>query len=262
MIWVAFTRNNKAVLLTSSTDDGETWSAPRDISASVMQPGWSWVATGPGVGIQLSREKYAKRLVIPCDHKRRLPDRTTEFNSHVMLSDDGGKTWRISAPIQRGGNECQIVEREDGTLWLNARLGSGYGGFRGVSTSQDGGETWSAITAAHDLPCPQCQGAALRLSWKTDTTAGKLVFSNPGTNPQQTGKKTKASRVRLTLRVSEDDGQSWPVSRVLHEGPSAYSGLAALADGTVLCLYEGGAKKPMEWLRLARVPAAVLRAER
>src|SRR5437588_750485 len=40
------------VWVTSSTDDGVTWSKPRDITADVKDERWTWYATGPGVGIQ------------------------------------------------------------------------------------------------------------------------------------------------------------------------------------------------------------------
>jgi sialidase-1 len=108
-IWLPFCRDNKTVLITSSTDDGITWSEPRELGASVTRPDWAWVATGPGIGIQLRHGPHAGRLVIACDHridrgKPRSAD--SEWNSHLMLSDDAGKTWTISAPIRTGGNEC------------------------------------------------------------------------------------------------------------------------------------------------------------
>jgi sialidase-1 len=46
--------------------------------------------------------------------------------------------------------------------------------------------------------------------------------------------------VNVTIKLSEDGGRTWPVSRVLQPGPSAYSDLAVLPDGTVLCFYESG----------------------
>ena len=67
-IWLTFCRDNKNVLVTSSADDGKTWSNPIDISKDVTLAEWSWVATGPGVGIQLTKGEKQGRLVIPCDH--------------------------------------------------------------------------------------------------------------------------------------------------------------------------------------------------
>jgi len=39
--------------------------------------------------------------------------------------------------------------------------------------------------------------------------------------------------------MSADDGRTWSAGRVLHPGPAAYSDLAVLPDGEILCLYEG-----------------------
>lgn len=244
-IWLPFTRDNKAVFITSSTDDGLTWSAPQNISAPTMQPDWEWVATGPGVGIQLTMGPHKGRLIIPSDHKRQLASATPEWNSHMMFSDDAGKTWRSSAPIQSGGNECQVIERPDGSLLVNTRMQGDFQGWRGIATSTDGGATWSPITQEKQLPCPKCQASLIRLR------DGRLAFSNP--NPGAPDGKPKGARIDLTIRVSSDEGGTWRVLRLLHSGPSAYSSLAELPDGTILCLYEGGDKGAYETLRLARL---------
>ncbi|MBI3881930.1 MAG: exo-alpha-sialidase [Verrucomicrobia bacterium] len=252
-IWLPFNRDNKAVLITSSSDDGKTWSAPRNLSDTTMKPDWDWVATGPGIGIQLTRGAHKGRLVIPSDHKRTLSGKQLEFNSHMMFSDDGGKSWQISAPISAGGNECQVIERADGSLLVNTRMQGEFQGFRGIATSADGGATWSAISQEKQLPCPKCQGSLLRYA------DGRLLFSNPNPGAPLDG-KPKGSRINLTVRSSTDDGKSWPVERLLNRGPSAYSSLARLPDGTVLCLYEGGEKKAYEALRLARFNLEWLKA--
>ncbi|KAF0179047.1 MAG: glycosyl hydrolase family protein [Limisphaerales bacterium] len=244
-IWLPFNRDNKAVFITSSKDDGQTWSAPRNLSATTMKPDWDWVATGPGIGIQLTRGPHKGRLVIPSDHKRALASRQPEWNSHMTFSDDGGATWQISTPIQTGGNECQVIERADGSLLVNTRMQGEWQGLRGTATSTDGGATWTAITHEKQLPCPKCQGSLLRYDDK------RLLFSNPFPPEPKDGKPSGA-RVRLTVRSSPDDGKTWPLAKRLHEGPSAYSTLARLPDGTILCLYEGGEMRAYETLRLAR----------
>lgn len=260
-IWLPFCRNNKQVLLTSSTDDGQTWSKPRDISASVTRPDWAWVATGPGIGIQLTRGKHAGRLVIPSDHRRDLAAGKEEWNSHMMFSDDAGQTWQISTPIQAGGNECQIVERADGTLLVNTRMQGHFAGVRGIATSTDGGATWSSIAPEKQMPCPQCEASLVRESWPVGDQPGRLLFSNPDPPAAATGKGPSHVRKRLTIRESSDDGKTWPIAKRLTEGFSAYSSLAVLPDGTILCLYETGDKKGYEVLRLARFSRAWLTAQ-
>ena len=54
----------RTVWVLKRTDDGVTWSAPREITDDVKQPEWTWYATGPGIGIQTK----GGRLVIPANH--------------------------------------------------------------------------------------------------------------------------------------------------------------------------------------------------
>ncbi|MDH7571630.1 MAG: sialidase family protein, partial [Armatimonadota bacterium] len=71
-----------------------------------------------------------------------------------------------------------------------------------------------------------------------------------------------ASRTRdhLTVRLSEDGGETWSASRVLYPGPAAYSCLAELPDGRIGCLYERGVVNPYETITLARFPLQWLTA--
>lgn len=251
IIWLPFCRDNKTVFLTSSRNDGRSWSEPVEVP-NVVKADWNWVATGPGIGIQLKQGPHAGRLIIPSDH-RIDRGKEREWNSHMMYSDDAGKTWQISQPIQTGGNECQVIERADGSLLVNTRMQGGFQGFRGIATSTDGGATWSDIIHDRQLPCPKCQASLIRYSEPAVASPGWLLFSNPHPPAPQNGRPSGA-RVRLTIRGSQDDGRSWPVVRELHGGPSAYSSLARLDDGTILCLYEGGEKSAYQAIRLARFP--------
>lgn len=222
-------RGTRTVWVTSSADDGASWSTPRDITSSVKDPDWTWYATGPGIGIQLR----SGRLVIPCDHNRRG---SRARHSHIIYSDDRGATWKTGGVLDENTNECQAVECRDGSLLINMRSYHGRN-RRAVARSRDGGLTWSPVTLDQTLIEPVCQASLIRHS------RGKLLFSNPAST----------RRENMTLRMSRDDGRSWPESRVLYAGPSAYSSLAVLRDGTVACLYERGERSPYETIVLARV---------
>jgi sialidase-1 len=244
-IWLPFTRDNKRVLVTSSVDDGRTWATPRDISTTAVPADWTWVATGPGVGIQLAQEPFASRLVIPCDHRSSQSSGEKESYSHMMFSDDHGASWQIGQPIELGGNECQVVELDDGRLLVNTRMQNHFTGLRGVATSGDQGISWTPISHDPQLPCPRCQASLIKIGPKT------LLLSNPNPGHTTSG-KDKGARIDLTIRFSQDDGTSWPVAKRLKEGPAAYSCLAYLGDGTILCLYETGTTQYRETLTLAR----------
>ena len=234
--------DTRRVFVYRSTDDGKTWSKPVDITQATKRPEWGWYATGPGVGIQLRKGKHKGRLVIPCDHSS-LAYKDHRFGSHAIYSDDGGKRWQLSAAIRPACNECQVVERTDGKLVMNMRSYGGKG-CRAVATSDDGGETWSSPRDATLLPESVCQASFLRYG-EADEAAGKgrLLFSNPA---------VRRGRTRMTVRLSYDEGQTWPVSKLLHAGPAAYSCLAVLHDGTIACLYEAGTRSAYETIVLTR----------
>lgn len=249
-LWLPFCRDNNDVLITSSTDDGLSWSPPAAITSQVKKPDWTWYATGPGVGIQLRQRRFRGRLVIPCDHGAEREGQPVKF-SHVFYSDDHGRTWRLGGSSEPHTNECQAVELSDGSLLLNIRNHLGreggrpeMGGCRTIAQSRDGGATWSAPRLDRALIEPVCQASLIRFG---PTAKDPVLFSNPA---------DQSSRVRLTVRMSRDEGKSWPVAKVLHEGPSGYSCLARLPDGAVGCLYERGDKSFREKITFARFPLA------
>lgn len=235
VLWLPFNRDNDAVLIMSSNDDGRTWSKPREITADVKAKDWNWYATGPGNGIQLTRGKHKGRLVIPCDHRLNGPKDDKGGwqkigRSHVFYSDDHGATWKLGGATDVAMNECAVVELVDGTLMLNSRAYRGKS-CRGISLSKDGGETWEPTNDDPALVESVCEASLIRYSWPQGKGGGNglLVFSNPA---------VPKGRDHLTVRLSEDDGKTWPKSRLVCEGSSAYSSLAVLPHGEIGLLYE------------------------
>lgn len=239
-------RDSHRVFVTYSENDGCTWAEPRDITEQVKKTSWTWYATGPGVGIQMRVGSYKGRLLIPCN----FIDGGKEglFNSHVIYSDDRGKSWQLGGCTTSDfTNECQVVELSDGRLMLNMRNDSKlHPNQRAVSLSGDGGMSWSEVEYDPALIEPICQASLIRYA-SSDARPHRhlLFFSNPAT-------KTEDDRRNLTVRLSLDEGKTWPISQTLHTGPSAYSCLAALPDGSVGCLYEGGNENRYEKIIFSR----------
>jgi sialidase-1 len=226
----------RTVWVLKSTDDGATWSAPEDITNRVKEPEWTWYATGPGVGVQTR----SGRLVIPANH---AVAGSGVHRSHVIYSDDGGRTWGRGGAAEAGTNESQVVELADGSLMINMRNHPPKSeNFRMVATSGDGGRSWSKAVPDTHLIEPPAQASLLRYTPAGSDDRRPLLFSNPAST----------RRERMTLRVSYDEGATWPVSRVLHDGPAAYSSLVVLPDGTIGLLFERGATSPYETITFAR----------
>ena len=247
LILAGQSRDTRRIFLLRSQNEGASWGAAADITASVKQPAWTWYATGPGAGVALERSPYAGRLVIPCDHV----EDDLRF-SHVILSDDGGRTWRLGGRAGPGVNECEVVELADGRLLLNMRNHGVTETHRKLAWSADGGETWSGLRSDPVLVEPVCQAAIRRCRQAAPGRSGMIVFSNPACPYCADG----LGRRNLMLRASFDEARTWPVARVLHAGCAGYSDLAVAADGTVFCLFECGGQHYSERLDLVRLGAA------
>jgi sialidase-1 len=240
-------QDTRRVFVTSSTDDGVTWAEPREITADAKLTNWTWYATGPGGGIQIARGSHQGRLVIPCDHIEAV---TKQYYSHVIFSDDHGKTWKLGGSTPKPGvNECEVVELAAGRLMLNMRNYERTKRNRQVATSEDGGLSWRDQRFDDALIEPICQAAIRRLRWPEGNEPSVILFSNPASG---------SKRANLTLRASFDEGQTWPIGRVLHSGPAAYSDLAVLANGQIACLYEAGATNPYEAIMFRSLPLVSL----
>ena len=246
-------KGTRTVWVSGSNDDGLTWSEPADITATTKKPEWGWYATGPGTGIQVKHGPRKGRLVVPCDFSYDDPNGKVrggpyEYGSHVIYSDDYGKTWQLGGLITPRSNECQVAELADGNGTLLMNIRSYYGrGFRTHSISYDGGESWTAPMDAPGLVEPVCQASIIRYSWPdSKNPAGVLLFLNPASTQK---------RHNMTLRASYDDGKTWPAIKTLYTGPSAYSSLAVLQGKNIGVLYEAGEKSPYETIRFEIIPS-------
>ncbi|MBL8792412.1 MAG: exo-alpha-sialidase [Planctomycetia bacterium] len=248
-----------------SDDDGRTFSKPVEITSAFeafrKDYDWKVLATGPAHGIQLKNG----RLVVPIwlstgtgGHAHR-PSVTS-----VIFSDDQGKTWQrgdIAVPNNEkyvNPNETVIAQLADGRVMLNVRSES-KDHRRLVTTSADGATNWSAPVFHEQLLEPICMASICRLTETPASDKNRLLFANPDTLDPRKGQVEKPGQSRdrknLSMKLSYDEGKTWAINRVLEAGPSGYSDLAVLPDGTILCLYERGASRALtlarfnlEWL--------------
>ena len=223
-------KDTRRVFVATSTNEGETWTAPKEITTLVKKENWTWYATGPCHGIQLENNAYKNRLVIPCDH---IEADSKKYFSHVIYSDDHGKTWQLGGTTpQDQVNECTVAELPNGKLLLNMRNYDRTQKSRKISFSEDGGQSWSAIKSDPALIEPICQASLLSTEKKQI-----LWFLNPA---------SETKRMNMTLKSSKDLGGTWQTAKILNPGPSAYSDLNLINGNTLGCLYEGGIENPYE----------------
>ncbi len=239
-------------LLTWSDDEGTSWTRPLDVTRSTKRATQATtIASGPGIGIQLTRGEHSGRLIIPFNEGP-----YDQWNNFSVFSDDRGVRWRCGenvpgafVPDKKLGqrsqiNEVQMVELSDGSVRLNSRQFAGAS-VRKTAVSKDGGLTWSPVEDVPSLRDPSCNASILRYSFGEGSDRGMILYSGPDSSKRENG----------TVHLSRDDAATWPVKRVLWPGSFAYSVLTKLSDGTVGCLFEADnyrrlvfARFPIDWL--------------
>jgi sialidase-1 len=232
-----------------STDEGKTFSAPVEITAAFEQfrPEYDWkvLATGPGHGIQMSNG----RLVVPI-----WMSTGTGGHAHrpsvvsVIFSDDHGKIWRRggiavqNTPEHVFPSETVAEELADGRVLLNVRSESKEH-RRILVYSKDGATGWTAPRFHPQLLEPICMASMVRFSTARAGNRTRLLFSNPDNLDRRDGKAAPGvgrDRRNLSVKLSYDEAETWPVTKTIETGWSGYSDLAVMRDGTALCLYERG----------------------
>lgn len=257
-----------------SDDHGRSWHGARDITGEVhrpYQPGYGavspdaarpenrehdWRIQVPTLGHALQlRGLAANGEANPATRGRlfHVGSRTRAGESvfagmnYAFWSDDLGESWQIGDFITtrwdgssaRGLNEATAVELADGRVLVNSR------NYRDEQPVRMRAVTIGAFDArgqltfgpAHDDPAliePAVQASLLRYTWPDQPGASgrsRILFANPA---------HALARVNMTVRMSYDEGATWPVAKVVDPGPSAYSDLVVQADGGIGLLYERG----------------------
>ena len=210
-------------LITKSTDDGLTWSEPVNITPTNKRKEWWLYAPAPGHGIMLSDGT----LVFPTQGR----DKNGVSFSSITWSKDHGKTWSTSNPAHKNTSECMAVQLSDGSIMLNMR-----GGCQGriVCMTKDLGETWvEHPTSQKTLIEPGCMASLYKHVYhQNGETKSILLFSNPD---------SKTGRNHITIKVSYDDGNTWPKEKwVLLDELSGrgYSCLTSVNDSIIGIFYE------------------------
>lgn len=256
-----------------SDDQGLTWSTPRLIT-DVAKTANGTTAGGvytpvagdvkgafatSGEGIQLQYGQYAGRLIQQYAGTVLQADGTTAIQAYSVYSDDDGETWQRGEVVGTGMDENKVVELSDGRVMLNSR-DSTNGRMRKVAISTDGGQSYGPVTADPELPDPTNNASITRLhpdAAEGSADAKKLLFTNSNNG-------ANGDRVNGAVRLSCDDGETWPGLRTLATGTFGYSSATTLEDGRIGVLWEAGYTNTMQfssfdepWLNAVCAPLSV-----
>lgn len=219
------------LFLRRSTDGGRTYDHGEELPYLLVSGGRSL----PGVGfygsadtlIQLGSGRILAAFMFMDPARSDEKTGSQHYTTACLLSDNMGNNWRrggeITVDTPRGVMEVQIVETAPDRLFCLFRT---KGGYLYQTTSEDGGETWSASTPS-PLPAPESMARMIRLR------SGNLlvVWNNISSTTQQ-------PRHPLVAAISQDGGQSWSTPRVIADDTGANQlsnhGLIQLDDGRIL----------------------------
>ena len=229
------------LMICHSDDDGLTWSKPRCLNTQVKKDFMSFIGPGPGCGIVIEKGAYKGRVVIPVYFgSRAFP---LQLSCTVIYSDDCGESWTLGETPNNTRNirgkkanckkirqsemltESQLIEQEDGTLKYFIR-NHDKRRSAAVAYSRNGGESWEDFKWDDSLPQPICQMSVIKLKGTEKPT---VVFLNPA---------DRQNRANGTVRLSEDDGETFKWQRLLKEGGFVYSAMTQLPNGRIGVLFE------------------------
>ena len=258
-----------------SDDQGLTWSEPRLIT-DVVKPSNGTTVDGvyqpvagdmrsmfatSGEGIQLRYGEHAGRLIQQYAGAVRQENGGQVIQAYSVYSDDHGETWQRGEFAGSAMDENKTVELSDGRVMLNSR-DNANGKMRKVAYSTDGGHSYGEVTRDAELPDPTNNAAITRLhpdAPQGSADAKKLIFTNSNST---------TDRANGGVRLSCDDGQTWPGLRTLETGTFGYSTATAIGDGRLGVLWESNYTDRMmfssfdeAWLNAVCAPLSVEDAE-
>ena len=208
-------------MLMTSTDQGKTWSKPRKLGTDSKLGAGNANLIGP-----------VKNKPIQLEDGSILCPASTEHDGwrvHFELTKDGGKTWEVIGPIndasQFNAIQPSILTYADGRMQILCRTQEKV---VGQSWSNDGGKTWSDVTAS-ELPNPNAGTDAVTLN-----DGRQLIVYNHTTR----GSEFPSGRNMLNVAVSKD-GKSWrPVFTLERaKGEFSYPAVIQTKDGKVHITY-------------------------
>lgn len=225
-------------MLTTSNDEGATWSEPRRLPEGVLGP------------IKNKPLELADGTLL-CGSS--TEDHASGWRVHVERTTDLGRTWQRTEPLATEGvlNAIQptLLLHQDGSLQMLCRTKERV---IATSNSSDGGRTWSALRPS-GLFAPNSGIDAVTLAdgrqllvynWRESASRGPAATKSAAlgatSNVVENPDENWGARWPLNVAVSAD-GVTWKMILVLEDEPRkngyAYPAVIQTRDGLVHVTY-------------------------
>lgn len=215
--------------ISRSTDNGQTWSAPEEITDQIFSgERASWTASFCAAGNGLKTRNGVLMFVAAMRY-----DASTTLYNHVVYSNDNGATWNVSNCAMVGGDEAKVVELNDGRILMSIRRQSKGARYYTISDNVPSTtepvswtqKTTSTVDSWAEMIEPACNGDLVRYTSTLDGYDKNRILHTVPNHASQ--------RENVSMFVSYDEGQTWGVKKTLCATGSAYSSIAILDDGTI-----------------------------
>ena len=232
-----------------SADDGLTWSEPVNITDSTAPDQRYVFAVGPGHGVCLPDGTLVATVWMVKKENAVDGDILAHHLASVstLYSKDHGATWCLGEILPNvvnadgslgDHNETMCAVTSDGGVMLTIRTHDV--GVRALAWSKTGYSGWSPIVYDETLVDAVCMGSAV--AYEDGAQPYSILHVNCA--------DAIRSRKNLTLRVSTDNGKTWPKSKVIEPEYAGYSDIAVDSKGTIYVLYEVKAGQTCNLARL------------
>lgn len=218
-LWTAKEGSHAYINVCRSTDGGETWSKPVDITPGLYSqsagkaPVQSMTAFATSGRIHTSDDGSMWFVLIT----RPGDENWGTLSNYAVRSTDGGRTWKaLPAEVDNDADESKIVELPGKKLLMSIR--NRRQGYRKFAESTNRGRTWSTPAASTTLPDPAINGDIIRLP------DGRLLHSIADSHSE---------RKNVSLFISDDNAATWKKIAEICPSGSAYSALTLIDGNTI-----------------------------
>jgi hypothetical protein len=256
-----FTGRN-AVTVSTSTDDGRSWSDPAVVVSSDQK---SFTHGFDKESVTADPTKPGVAYVVWDRYSNQKPDFTSgngqnanKGPAYISTTTDGGKTWSAAKPMYTQGNGTlgnQLVVLNDGTLvdfftnFVLGKNGSGFSAQLDFVRSTNRGNSWTNPTVVSDM---QAVGTVDPRNLNYVRAADSLfdVAYDPSNGTLyavwQDARFSNGAIDQVAFSASTNSGSTWTTPRQIAETPSNSNQLLeqsftpsvdVSADGTVAVTY-------------------------